>query len=715
MRTFLFILAGCSEAINAGVIRPGLGETCGEDGCLEPYVCNQDAVCAEAGTTGTALVDSDCSASEECAYGLLCSGDNVCVEQGAEGTQGSGEVCGTDSDCLAGYACIDGACVDLEIPFWEGGPCPADDYDSDFKVLYDVPDLPTSSPLDFFAMPFPHDLRLGTDGKPMLDGFPSPGDELAPAVDKLLNLAEGQYGWGLDPVVYFRFNRPQDVGTFRVLTTDATIHFASIDEGSDDYGELDAFQFYTRTSRGRYTCPNWVAVSTHEGHSLRPNRAYAVWLTKGIESKSGEEVFRDDDFKVLMQDERPTDITDAKAYDMFAPFREYVDNAGLTRGDIVAATVFSTGDPLSWVSFFREVVNDEATTVTLDAIAPCAESPCGRDCGTGSAGEYHALVSIPDFTDGSGVSYSSSYRPQVRGTVQACAVVTYPLGSAPLSGWPAVIYQGDFEGTASDVVGGLADPLAREGVATISLDLPRHGPESTDPAGDWFDTESPNAWRGNMLQAYANDLSLVRLATEAALGFDPGELWFVGEGAGADAGVPLLAYSKDLRGGALGNPGGRLGHLFTQRTAPADVAHHLQGSFADSNLSRWHPLVNFLQAWMGPVDPALTAEAMLREPLTTPKHLLFVHGVTDGEVAPESLHAVLTAASIPSAGDTLDDYGQATTTRPVYENVNTDAGRRTAASIQVDAGHAALRKSEGETVANFVGTGASSGGSPTIE
>ncbi|MBM4369756.1 MAG: hypothetical protein FJ102_26335, partial [Deltaproteobacteria bacterium] len=132
------------------------------------------------------------------------------------------------------------------------------------------------------------------------------------------------------------------------------------------------------------------------------------------------------------------------------------------------------------------------------------------------------------------------------------------------------------------------------------------------------------------------------------------------------------------------------------------------------NLNRWHPMVNFLQLWMGPVDPALSAEAMLREPESTPKHLLVVHGVDDDEVPAESLHAVLRAASIPSAGDTLDDYGQATLDLPAYENVSTDEGRRTAASVQVNDGHHALSGKALDAVVGFVESGAE-GGSPTIE
>lgn len=713
------LLSACDTGVTAGKLLPGAGEACDSAGCRDGLVCSHDAVCAESGTFGTAVAGDDCSDTEECAVTLECSAENLCTDAAAPGTGSSGDACGSDADCQAGFECSEKACVDLEIPVWEGGDCPADTPDGEFRVLFQIPDLPTAAELDFYSMPFPNDLRLDTSGHPVMDGFPSPGDA-APAVDALLGLLAGQYGWGTDPVVYFRFNRAHDLASIKVLEDGANVHFASIDPDASDYGKLSSFQFFSRTSRGRYICPNWLAVTTTDGRPLLPNGHYAVWLEKGITDADGGEVFRDDDFVTLMQDERPTDVTDAKAYDQFGPFRDFVDSEGLTRGDIVAATVFSTGDPLSWVRYFREVADDETNAVTIGEALPCAASPCDLACSNAAdVTELHATLSLPDYTDGKGdVAYSGTFRPEPRDTETTCLVLGYPAGDAPASGWPVALYLGDIGGTAQDALfTGLAGALAKEGVATVSFALPHHGDRSTqtDTLTAWFDTEQPATWRGNMLQTLGDAHAVLRMVRNTtALGLNADETWIVGQGAGAETGVPLLAFDTHLLGGVLGNPAGRLGYTASARVAPYDLAHALQRSFADSNLGRTHPVIALHQSWLGPVDPITTAEAVLREPESSPKHLFVVQGVGEEQFPVDSTSAFLRAVSVPTAGEILLDFGQATIDLPTFENVSTDSGRRTAVSLQSTEGHDALLSEHMQRTARFVGSG-SADQSPTLD
>lgn len=717
MRMMLLLaLVGCDQGIQSGKVKPGEGQAC-EGECLDGLTCAHDATCQPTGAPGTAAEGADCSASADCAWALECASDNTCAGEDEAGTGGSGDTCEDDGDCQAGFACEGGACVDLEVPYWAGGACPADaGADEEFRVLFQVPDLPTGEELDFFAMPFPNDLRLDSEGHPVMDGFPDPGEDL-PGVSRLLNFTETTTYWGLDPVVYFRFNKPHDLDTIRVLTSDATVHFADITE-ADEAGELDAFQYFTRQSRDRYICQNWLAVTTFPGEPLEPNRTYAVWITKGVTS-GGDEVFRDDDFPMLMQDTRPTDLTDARAFDTFAPFREYVDAQGLTRGEIVAATVFTTGDPERDLRYAREVVEAESTTVTVDAVGSCGASPCGRACvGASGLAEYHASVSVPDFVGDGLVEYNGSFRPEVKATQSVCAIVTLPDGEAPESGWPVAIWLGDLGGDAQDAArNGVAEALAAQGVATLSIDLPHHGDRAdgtTDPLEAWFTVESPGAWRGTLFQAFADGLALHRLAADPQLGLNADEVWVVGEGAGADAGVPLLAWGRDLRGGALGNPAGLVGALAAERGEPYDVEHALQRAYADTNLSRHQPLVSLLQSWLGPLDPAASGQGVLRDASTLAKHVLVVSGVDDEEVSDDARHAVLRTLSLPTVGEMHDDYHQGDGGGSVHENVSTDDGRRTAGELQFEAGHHALSEVAAEAVAAFVGSGVSDG-SPTIE
>ncbi len=715
MRVWMLLgLLACDQGIQSGKFKPGEGDAC-EGECLDGLTCGHDGLCQTTGEPGTAVDGADCSASADCAWGLECSSDNVCVDEAAGGTGGDGATCDDDDDCQAGFACDDGACVDLEVPYWAGGACPADAADADeFRVLFQVPDLPTTDELDFFSMPFPNDLRLDAEGHRVLDGFPDPG-EAAPGVGRLLSFLEQETYWGLDPVVYFRFNKPHDLDSIRVLTTDATVHFADITDPDED-GDLSAFQYFTRQSRDRYICQNWLAITTFPGEPLLPNRTYAVWVTKGVTS-GGDEIFRDDDFPMLMQDDRPDDLTDARAFDTFGPFREYVDAQGLTRGDIVAATVFTTGDPARDLRYAREVVEAETTEVSVAEVGSCGASPCGRACvGASGLAEHHALVNVPDFAGDGVVQYNSTFRPEVRATASVCAVYTIPDGEAPEAGWPVAVWIGDLGGDAQDAVqNGVAEALAAEGVATLSIDLPHHGDRTTgdDPLADWFAVEFPGAWRATLFQTFADGLSLHRLAADAQLGLDPDEVWLVAEGVGADAGVPLLAWGRDYRGGALGNPAGLLGELATRRGAPYDLEHALQRAYADTNLNRYQPAVSLLQMWLGPLDPMSSGQGVLRDADTLAKHVLVVSGVDDAEVHDDARHAVLRTLSVPTVGELLEDFDQGDGGDQVYENVSTDDGRRTAAELQFEAGHHALSEVGVEAVTTFVQSGVEAG-SPTI-
>ncbi|MSQ02926.1 MAG: hypothetical protein EXR71_13710 [Myxococcales bacterium] len=716
MRPLLLLgLLACDSAIQSGTVKPGEGDPC-DGACQDTLTCTQAGVCAADGVPGTALSGDDCSATADCAWSLECNSANQCADADAAQTGGAGDACGGDEDCQAGYSCDGDVCIDLEIPYWEGGACPADaGADEEFKVLYQIPDLPTTDELDFFSMPFPNNLRLDSAGRPQMDGFPVPGDE-SPTAGRLLALIEQQSYWGLDPVVLFRFNKAQDLDTIRVGTTDATLHFASIDADAEDFGGVDDFEYFTRQSRDRYVCRNWLAITTFPGRQLLPNHNYAVWITKGVES-GGAEVFRDDDFKVLMQDERPDDVTDARAYDAFAPFRDYVDENGLSRGEVVAATVFSTGDPARDLRYTREVVESDETIVSVNALDLCGASPCERACvGASGLAEKHGNVSIPDFSASGSVQYNGTFRPVVQETDSVCAVLTVPQGAAPDAGWPVALWLGDLGGDAQDAVrNGVAEAFAQEGVATLSIDLPHHADraEAENPLAAWFAVERPDRWRATLFQAFADGLVLQRLAADPLLGLDPDQVWMVGEGVGADAGVPILAWGKELRGGVLGNPSGMVGELATLRSAPYDVEHALQRAVADTNVSRFHPLVGLLQQWMGPIDPMASAQGVLRDASTLAKHVLVVSGVDDGEVPDAQREAVLRAMSVPTVGTMHEDYNQADGDSPLKENVSTPDGKRTAGELQFQAGHRALSETASEQAAAFVGSGVRDG-APTI-
>lgn len=725
----VLLLLGCESNIKGSAL-PGLGESCVEEPCIGDLVCGHEGVCLEPGTLGSVEADGDCSDTVECAYGLVCSGENVCVEEGAPGTGVEGDACATDEDCRSGHYCSDaGACVDIGIPYWAGGVCPEDDLEGEFRVLFDVPDLPEPGEVDFFALPFPNDTRLGTSNQPDLSGFPDPGD--GTAVAGLVDAIEaGPSGWGLNPTVYFRFSRAHDVDS----VTPDTIRWVSLDEDAPDYGDRSNFQYFTRLSRGKYICQNWLAVGVYDGRPLEEGHTYAVWVTKSITDGDGVTAVRDNGMKVMLQEERPADLTLARAWDAYRPLRDYLAREGLDGSEIAGAAVFSTGYPSRGTRYFRDIAEAPTTELAAREVVACdagVTSPCDdggtRICEAPGGGfvEVHGRLGVPGYRSATGaVSFEpTTLRPVVEETEEVCFALTVPDGPMPADGWPVAIYATDLDGTFRDAAtNGVAEALAAEGVATFSLELPGHG----ERGGSYVDLTNLEAWLGNQLQATGDPHAALRFLQTWSLGaaesptgsdlaFDADDVWFVGLGEGASIGINFLAWSLDARGGVLGNPAGFPVHRFADEDHPVDIEHGLMAAFADSAVSRWHPMATLLQQRFELADPVNNGYGVVRESPTESKHLLVVHGVEDEQTPAGSLRAALRALYLPTAGTVIDDYGQSTAARPASENVSTDDGRRTGASVQYAAGHDALLEATGlSATAAFLASGLG-GASPTIE
>lgn len=720
MRWFLPLLfVACSPKITTVSGGGGVGDPCTVDSqCLEGGTCAHDGTCQVTGELGTTHAGDECSDSVECAYGLVCGASNTCVEPGTPGTGEDGSACDGDEDCLAGHYCDGGVCEDVGVPFWEGGECPPEDVDNEyFYVLFDAPDLPATGTLDFYALPFPNDLRLTVDGHPDLSGHPDPG-EIAPAVGAILSAYEALDKFPVNPTVTFRFSRKQEISSIRALTDDATVFFASLDPDADDYGLRSSLRYTTGTSRGKYVCQDWLSVTTYGGEPLLPDHTYAVWVTKGIRDTNGVGLTRDDGFKVMMQADRPGDLSLATAWDRYAPLRDFVD-AGMVDGDEIAgAAVFTTGDPAATTRTWRSAGEDAAVVVSA---ARCGEGgACDLGCaGDGTYAELSLSFSLPDYRGADGaVAVDGSGRPQVQAARAVCGTLVVPPGEAPASGWPLVLSLPDLDARAdAPITRGSAAAYAAAGVATLALDNPWQG-----AAIAFLDPADPVGWHGDWLQAVADPHAVIAwagrggLAAEdspdgAGVPFDPDALWIEGHGLGGSVAVPVLAWSTTLRGGVLGNPWGDLRSWMVSATTPLDVKHALQVALGDSATRVSHPLVSLLGGVFDDVEPVDTAFSVVRDPVTEAKHLLVVEGVADTVVDPGNVEAVLRAGWVPVAGAVLSDYGQSSSGYPVFENISTEDGRRTAACVQVDADHDALAERAAQAAA-FVASGTS--GSPTI-
>src|SRR5215470_9157286 len=82
-----------------------------------------------------------------------------------------------------------------------------------------------TTPSDFYALPFPNDLRLRADGTIDLSDYPRPSAFIGNWVD---TFAKWSGGFGTNSAIYFRFSGPIDPATLPATPADSVGDTASV-------------------------------------------------------------------------------------------------------------------------------------------------------------------------------------------------------------------------------------------------------------------------------------------------------------------------------------------------------------------------------------------------------------------------------------------------------------------------------------------------------
>ncbi|HEU5077252.1 MAG TPA: hypothetical protein VFU02_23835 [Polyangiaceae bacterium] len=712
----------------------GVGDDCSEDACRMGLVCD-DEVCALAGTTEEG---QPCVASGECAEDLVCAGQ-VCSPAGSgevgsscesdldceaglrcglvgleaeclpEGTLDLGDACDVSSDCLGGLACLEGSCTPplpgmppFGLPSWQGVEC-EDPSPDGVRAYFEVPGAEDALEGDFFRLPFPNDVRL-TGGSPDLGDFPTPGDELlgVDPVQLYIDRIESEHtGWGTEPKVLFRFSGEIDHTSFvsDAAKTEGRVRIVDVTPGIADAERDDTggWMVYYTSGRSNYVCHNWFGLSRGLGAPMRAGHTYAFLLTTGGRDAEGRSIERAENLVALLGDEPPSDPILADAYAAYEPLRDYLatddgNDSGrldLDADDVLNATVISVADHQETMRELANAVRSAGAPVAHDwvrceagAESPCPDAEGSRACGSGTSSydEYHALVDLPIFqqgtapylTEGGGIDTSAPIR-----TEPVCLSLTVPLGTAPSNGWPLVVFAhgtgGNFRSHVNDEVAGVlsessdAHPVP---FAVLGIDQVEHGPrrgDSNDSPDDlFFNFLNPDAARGNPLQGATDQLSLFELAQVltipgAATGGDPVEIngnrvVFFGHSQGATQGSLMLPYAS-FPGAVLSGNGAGIRYSLLTKTAPVDIARSLPIVLWDPatdgslEMGEWHPALGLIQQWSDAADPYNFAEiaALRPEPDQTPHHIFQTYGIDDSYSPPLTLFAYALAAGLENA------------------------------------------------------------------
>lgn len=506
--------------------------------------------------------------------------------------------------------------------------------------------------MDFFSLPFPNDLRLKA-GAYDLSKLPQvPGQP-----GKYATFLNGKIeGAGTSAGIYFRFAAPLDAATLPPSGADSVLDRSSafvvdVTPGSPTYGQRHPVLVAFHAEEGQFIGNNWLSLRPLPGLPLREGTTYAAVITSRVRGATGERVHAPDDLERLLAPQEPREEPYRSAWAKYAALRDYLDGAPLS-GQVVQATVFTTGRPTQQMHALREAVYSTPAPKPLDLTYLRAHDGMTH-LFTGRFDSPNFQQGEPPYFDGGGdIKLNADGKPQVVRSEQLRFSLSVPAAEMPPSGWPVILYA---HGTGGDYL-----TMVREGLDTraafielpdgkvtrmamLGIDQVLHGPRDpsrSDPEISFFNMQNLQAARDNVKQGAVDDFQLTRLvenfAVERApetgrpIRFDPTRIYFMGHSQGGLTGPLFVAAEPKIKAAVLSGAGSVLILSLLNKRAPTDIAALVEGLLMEP-ATEDHPLLNLLQAYFESADPNNYGPLLFQRPPKgfAPKHVFQTLGMGD--------------------------------------------------------------------------------------
>jgi hypothetical protein len=513
-----------------------------------------------------------------------------------------------------------------------------------------VTPLFTASGDDFYALPFPNDMRRHPDGTLDLSAFPGNSPLVLTYRDVI---AQELDGFGMNEAVYARFDGALDPMSLpdpaSSMMPGASVYIINITTSSPEYKHrtpiIASFRGDPRGTMG----PNSLVARPYPGFGLLEGTTYALVVTKRVLDTNGKPVLASDEFQ-----------TELATCDWYIPFRTYLDSSSDdTRDDVVTGAVFTTQHITDVMAGIRAGVFGSPAPVASNIVV-------GQN--NAMFKEFTGAYTAPNFQSGP-VPYTNPPDGQI--TIQNGAAVvsrmetmrfalTVPPGATPANGWPIAIYAhgtgGDYQSFIDD---GTGARLAAQGIATISTDQVLHGPRNPggNPETDFFNFGNPYAARDNALQGAADAFSQLRLAVGMSFAdgtrtikFDPTKVYFFGHSQGGLTGPGFVAFEPTLSGAVFSGTAGLLYLALLYKTQPVNIPAAVDTLIRDEPVDEDNPTLHMLQMWVERTDGANYAPLMVRRPTKLPdgtqivaRNIFQTEGFTDTYAPNPGIEAFATA------------------------------------------------------------------------
>ncbi|MCC6624798.1 MAG: hypothetical protein IT385_26345 [Deltaproteobacteria bacterium] len=559
------------------------------------------------------------------------------------------------------------------------------------------------APADFYAYPWPSDLRTLASGAPDLAAFPTDKslvDILGLAIDAV---EAGAPGFSPLSSAYFGLGVDLDPASLegRVLLVDVT------------RGERLRATVEWNAAGGGYWPARTLAVHPDYQVPPRAGSRLAAIVTTGVTTADGAPLEAPAIVKNL-------DLAAGPEAESLRRLLPALADLGLTRDDLIAWTTWPTSDPMAELRALAAWVAREPAPATSGLAL--VERKTTYDRYQGELTIVEAFSGTPPYTEpfGAGlIAVLPSGAPATPKSVTIPFTLTVPRTSMPDGGFPLVLYG---HGLGEDHTGFLrtaAAPLAARGVAVIGLDPPLQGARNTTTTSDRelviaLSVGNIVGGREILRQGVLDALQLARVVAApgfvvpadvapdgAELRFDAARLGWFGHSEGAQIGALLLPLAPAIGPAVFSEGGGGAAiTMLVLKLPEIDVGAAVSRLLGvDQGVERWalgHPLVTaVIQPLLDPADPLHLARHIFREPLSsgdTPgvaHDLVMLEGFLDALTPPVSIEALASAAGLPIAEpvaraiDGLDAQQIGSVTLPATGNLPpaTEGARRPAGAL----------------------------------
>jgi hypothetical protein len=575
-------------------------------------------------------------------------------------------------------------------------------------VVFDLA-ADTTQPANFYSFPFPSDLRLNAAGAPDYSGFPLIKENNL--LQGMIPLASGRKGFSTLAVAYFQFTAPMaPLDPTAVIPGDKsqTILLLDVDPASPDRGTF--FPTVAATApEDPYTAANVITVAARPGFVLFPKRKYAFVVRKEQKDASGHELAVNPTLAQLEGGMVPSTSNGTAAAALYAPLFETLETAGVSRFDVAAATVFTTGDVVAdtaamstaLVAKYPVTISNLTVQASSDAgvVDPDGGSTYPRIC------ELQGTITLPQFQVGtppfasSGGTFviGSDGLPVKQGDAVIPMAISLPTvaagGAMPAAGFPLVLYFHGSGGVSTEFVDrgpiltpdggetpgqGPAYVLAPFGFAMAGAALPEN-PQRVADAGEteYLQVANLASLLGNFRQgvieqrmflAALSTLTLdpsvvaagcpgVSVGTGTAYHFDPASFFSQGQSMGGMYTNLITAVEPSFRAAVPTGAGGFWTYFIFQTAFVPNANGLLEVALGvhGEQLNFMHPAFSMIETGWEAVDPIVSVPRLSRNPLpgTTPRAIYEPVGQNDSYFSNDDYNAVALAYGHREVGSVI--------------------------------------------------------------